>query len=229
MLYDLTNPHKSARVFYDGEPMRQIKVEAGETIEAIPLSAMAVARLNGLEILQAVLHDPNRPKTDGSTAKPAIVLDGRYGIGDAIHQRGPIRELMRTHDVWLATCHFRIYEDLVDRGLHLIFKPCNLHAQRKTIERERAFFPHGSPPPANAPRINLAYNKELIDKHGSILEAMAGCVGVKARPLDFSLPVRLAWVSEFQAAVFLRHGRQAAHGLPSHRAKARVERGQPQP
>jgi hypothetical protein len=206
MLYDLTNPHKSRRIFYDGSPPQQITVEAGETIEAIPLTPMAVARLNGLEILQATPHDPNRPKADGTTTRPAIVLDGRYGIGDAIHQRGVLREVMRTHTVWLRTCHFRVYEDLVEQGLKLVFKPCNLHAQRKTIERERAFFPHAEEPPASAPRIDLSYNKIEIDKHGSILEAMAGCVGVKARPLDFSLPVRLAWVSEFRRRFTLDTG-----------------------
>ena len=198
MLYDLTNPHKSARIFYDGDPMRQIKVEAGETIEAISLSRMAVGRLTGLEILEVVPHDPDRPKADGTTGRPAIVLDGRYGIGDAIHQRGVLRELMRTNTVYLTTSHFRVYEDMVERGLKLIFKPCSLHAQAKTIEREREFFPHTQTPPANAPRFNLSYAKSEIDKYGSILEAMAGCVGVKARPLDFSLPVRLAWVSEFK-------------------------------
>jgi hypothetical protein len=201
MRYDLINPSSATRIFFDGNPPRQIKVEAGQTLEGVELTEFTAAKMtkaaNGLdEVLMVVPHDLNRQKAK-ECAKPPIALDGRVGIGDAIHQRGVLRELMRDHDVWLHTCHFRVYEDLVERGLKLVFKNCALHAQQKTIEREREFFPHGPPPPAAAPRFNLSYSKIEIDKHGSILEAMAGCVGVKARPLDFSLPVRTAWMSEF--------------------------------
>ena len=202
MRYDLINEGVATRIFFDGPPMRQIVVPAGQTLEGIELSEATAAKLikasQGLdEVLTVLPHDPNRQKVKAH-AKPPIVLDGRFGIGDAIHQRGVIRELMRDHEVWLHTSHFRIYEDMVARGLKLIFKPCNLHAQRKTIEREKASFPHAILPPRDAPRFDLAYNKQEIDKYGSIIEAMAGCVGVKARPLDFSLPVRPSWVSEFR-------------------------------
>ena len=202
MRYDLTNGGLAARIFYDGNPMRQIKVEAGQTLDAIELSDFMAAKLikaaNGIGGTLTILpHDPNRRKFGGG-GKPPIVLDGRYGIGDAIHQRGVLRELMRDREVWLSTCHFRVYQDLVERGLNLIFKPCSLHAQAKTIEREKAAFPHSATPPKDAPHSNLSYSKSEIDKCGSILEAMAGCVGVKARPLDFSLPVRREWVSEFR-------------------------------
>lgn len=198
MKYDLINRTQAMRIFYDGAPMREIRVRAGQTVEAIELSDLAVRRLAGDDDLIVEIHDPDRASRN-APQRPAIVLDGRFGIGDAIHQRGVLRELMRDHDVWLQTCHYRVYEDLVARGLKLIFKDTRLHAQAKTIARERGLFPHAPSPPAAAPRFNLSYNKGEIDKHGSILEAMAGCVGVKARPLDFSLPVRPEWTEGFKA------------------------------
>jgi hypothetical protein len=202
MSYDLYNGTRATRIIYDGMiGQKEIRVAPKQAIRGIELSdavARDLFRNSGNDDLTIELHDPNRP-VDPEFAKPAIVLDGRFGIGDAIHQRGVVKELMRTHEVWLHTCHFRVYQDLVERGLKLIFKGTRLHAQAKTIERERALFPHAPPPPNAAPRFNLSYNKELIDRHGSILEAMASCASVKVRPLDFALPVRLEWVEAFKA------------------------------
>ena len=202
MTYDLFNGTRATRIIYDGLlGQREIKVAPKESMIGIELSdsvARALFRNSGNNDLTIEIHDPNKPLAS-DMAKPAIVLDGRFGIGDAIHQRAVLMELMRTHDVWLHTCHYRVYQDLVERGLKLVFKPTRLHAQARTIERERELFPHAKPPPASAPRFNLAYGKELIDKHGSILEAMASCVGIKVRPLDFSMPVRPEWTSSLRA------------------------------
>lgn len=201
MRYDLFNPTRAPRIIYDGLSQREIRIAPGCEALGVPLSdvvARNLFRTNGQDDLIIEAHDPNRARRDGPQ-RPSIVLDGHYGIGDAIHQRGVVRELMAEHDVWLTTCHFRIFEDLVKRGLKLLFKPCRLHAQAKTIEREREFFPLPVAPPAQAPRFTLTYNRDTIAKHGSIIEAMAACVGVKARPLDFSLPVPDAWMEAFKA------------------------------
>ena len=202
MTYDLYNGTRATRIVYDGLiGQREIKIAPKESVIGIELSdwvARDLFRNSGNNDLTIEVHDPNKPVAP-EFAKPAIVLDGRFGIGDAIHQRGVVRELMRTHDVWLHTCHYRVYQDLVERGLRLVFKGTRLHAQSKTIERERDLFPHAKLPPASAPRFNLAYGKALIDQHGSILEAMASCVDVKVRPLDFAMPVRPEWVEAFKA------------------------------
>lgn len=201
MRYDLSNPTRATRIIYDGlNGQREIRVAPQQEIVGVELSeriAKDLFRNSGNDDLTIEVHDPNRPLSV-EARKPAVVLDGRFGIGDAIHQRGVLRELMRDHEVWLHSCHYRVYQDLVEQGLKLIFKTTRLHAQAKTIARERAQFPHSPPPPDKAPRFTLAYNKDLIDQHGSILEAMAGCVGVKVRPLDFSLPVRPEWVEAFK-------------------------------
>jgi hypothetical protein len=198
--YDLFNPTQATRIIYDGLAQREVRMAPGTEVIGIRLSDVVARNLyrtsdNDIKIEP---HDPNRPQRN-APGRPALILNGRYGIGDAIHQRGIIRELMIDHDVWLETCHYRVYEDLVRRGLKLIFKPCNLHAQAKTIAREQALFPHGPPPPPQARSLHLGYDKGAIDRHGSILEAMAGNCGVKARPLDFSLPVPRAWTEAFKA------------------------------
>jgi hypothetical protein len=202
MKYDLANPTRATRIVYDGTfEQRMIRVPPGQEVTGVELSeavARDLFRNSGKDDLSIEQHDPNRPATV-ETASPPLVLDGRFGIGDAIHQRGVVRELMRSRTVWLRTCHYRVYQDLVERGLNLIFKDTRLHAQARTIARERELFPQAPRPSDAAPRFDLSYNKELIDKHGSILEAMAGCVGVKVRPLDFSLPVRPEWTEAFKA------------------------------
>jgi hypothetical protein len=106
---------------------------------------------------------------------------------------------MKQHEVWLHTCHFELYHDLIAQGLKLLMRPTGLHAQAKTIAREQALFTDANFPgaPRGAREFNIGYPKELIDRHGSILESMFGCVGLKmpAQP-DFSLPIKREWQTD---------------------------------
>jgi hypothetical protein len=134
----------------------------------------------------------NRPQSD---VKPPIVVTGMFGIGDNLHQRAPIRNLMLTHDVWLETCHIALYHDLVALGLKLLPRPTRLRAQARTIATERtrySFSPRR--PPAHAERRKIWYNKPEIDQFGSILATMYGCLSLPmpAAP-DFRLPIPAAW------------------------------------
>lgn len=127
--------------------------------------------------------------------KPPLIVTGHFGIGDNIHQRAVMRELMKERTVWLNTCHYQLYHDLVEQGLHLILRPTGLHAQAKTIARERRLFDRGFVnPPSTAPRKVIGYPKAAIDKYGSILEAMFGAVNLQYpdKP-DFSLPIAPSW------------------------------------
>jgi predicted SAM-dependent methyltransferase len=127
----------------------------------------------------------------------AVVITGMFGIGDNIHQRAVLRELMKTNEVWLDTCHVALYHDLVEQGLKLRFRPTRLHAQARTIANEKARYPHAfsaGDPPAGAVTHRLWYNKPDIDKFGSIQNAMFGVLGMNIpdKP-DFRLPIKDEW------------------------------------
>ena len=118
-----------------------------------------------------------------------------FGIGDNLHQRAPIRDLMLSHDVWLLTCHIALYHDLVAQGLRLLPRPTRLRAQARTIATERTRYAFASTrPPPNAERRKIDYNKWEIDKFGSILATMYGCINLPmpAAP-DFRLPIPTTW------------------------------------
>lgn len=129
--------------------------------------------------------------------KPVLHFVGMYGIGDCLHQRAVVRELMRDFDVWLQTCHVWMHQDLVEQGLKLILRPTTLWMHVQNIERERRAYPgvyrdiHEMPTPART--IKNWYLKREIDRFGSILETMYGVAGLKCDKPDFSLPVRPEW------------------------------------
>lgn len=128
----------------------------------------------------------------------SIIINGMFGIGDNLHQRAVLKELMKTNEVWLGTCHVALYHDLIDKGLKIWFRNTRLHAQARTIENEVTSYPNAYvQAPNNMPRYKLWYNKPDIDKYGSILGAMFGTLGlaIPDRP-DFSLPVPDKWREE---------------------------------
>lgn len=127
--------------------------------------------------------------------KPGIVIDGMYGIGDNLHQRALLRELMKTHTVWLRSCHYTLYHDLVAQGLKVVNKGTRLRAQARTLQQElRLFWP--TDPPHRLPVVKVWYNKPDIDKHGSILESILGELGYRVENPDFSLPLKPEWEAE---------------------------------
>jgi SAM-dependent methyltransferase len=189
MIYTVQNNASSPRVFYD-TLQREITLAPGAMKDA-DLDQGTLDRLLARDdlILQPAATAP-------TAAKSAVVVTGHFGIGDNLHQRAVMHELMKAHEVWLHTCHFNLYHDLVEAGLKLVMRPTSLHAQAKTILREQQQFAAAAfpPVPAGARPLRIGYPKVLIDQHGSILEAMFGCVGLRMpeRP-DFSLPIRPQW------------------------------------
>lgn len=138
-------------------------------------------------------HYVSQTAVGPSKAKQQFVITGMFGIGDNLHQRAVIRELMKTYEVTLETCHGELYHDLVAKGLKLRFRPTALRAQAKTIARESGWF---TAPPASpdAPRRRLGYNKPDIDKWGSIVHALYGMAGLEpVQYPDFSMPVKPEW------------------------------------
>jgi ubiquinone/menaquinone biosynthesis C-methylase UbiE len=217
MIYSVQNISPSQRVFYD-TGKREVKIDPGQmklidldegTYNHIAMRMDVIVRPASFErkptqaivppksVEFASLPPPPPPPPPLAVARPAMDIQGHFGIGDNLHQRAILRCLLPTHDVWLRTCHYLLYHDLVAQGLKLVMRDTSLHAQRKTIAREHELFDRAAfpPPPSNAARKNIGYPKVLIDQHGSILEAQFSCVGLKMpeRP-DFSLPVREEWM-----------------------------------
>lgn len=123
------------------------------------------------------------------TKAPLRVM-GMHGMGDNLHQRAVVRELMRRHAVWLDTPWPSIYHDLVGRNLHLCSKGSRLRTQAKNMRREEALF-DAATPPHHAPAIAVNYPPAAVRKHRGVLPAMAAQCGVE--PGDFRMPVPSDW------------------------------------
>jgi hypothetical protein len=130
--------------------------------------------------------------------KPPLHFIGMWGIGDNLHQRAVIVELMKSYEVWLETCHVWLHRDLIEAGnLHLILRPTPLHMHAQNITREKALWPNIyraiSERPKPLKTIRNWYHKPEIDRYGSILETMWAVAGLKPRRIDFSLPIGPEW------------------------------------
>lgn len=204
-LYDIHNPARSKRIIHPrGVASDELCILPGETkrgVEILSHVLPSIQRASDLVIMrmpppnghiEATVVELPAPPVTVDPKKPIMVIDGMYGIGDNLHQRAVLRELMKTHDVWLISCHFTLYWDLIELGLKVLFKPTRLRAQARTIARERHLF-HNLQPPTHQGWKKIWYNKPDIDKHGSILMSMFGEFGLKPERPDFSLPLKPAW------------------------------------
>lgn len=124
--------------------------------------------------------------------KPApVVITGMYGIGDNLHQRAVLRELMKAGSVTLEGFYPSIVRDLVAAGMQFVTLAGRLPPRIKDGEAEASAT---EKMPRHAARTRLTYSPAAIHAHGSILAAQFASVGLKMpeRP-DFSLPVPNAW------------------------------------
>jgi len=197
--YDIYNPTSTPRIIYDGieGSQRALRLDPGGRLINVPLGQGVVDMLRSRDNdVQLFVRGQNTPLTADAiivAGKPPIVIDGMWGIGDNLHQRAPIRELMKTHEVWLYTCHAAIWHDLIPQGLHLVRKTTRLRTQAKILEREKLTFPNNQPPTGiSGPKI--WYRKDQIDIHGSIVETLMHECGIKGVVPDFSMPVKREWV-----------------------------------
>jgi hypothetical protein len=191
-IYNPTDVVRTVKIGGQVVPMRPGEVRSnvmldGRTAEILRRRDMVVVDPTPAPVLV-----PPLPAIVGD--KEPLLVTGHLGIGDGLHQRAVIRELMRSHDVWLETPHHLMYWDLKERGLRLLLRHTTLRAQARTIERERHLFTDERPPAGTRP-IKIAYPKTDIDRYGSILEAMFGSIRTPCplRP-DFSLPLKDEWI-----------------------------------
>jgi len=194
---NLRNPTRTPRIIHDGieGSQKAIRVSPGQAVANVRLARHIVDHLRSLK-------DDLVVEVNGEVMgrKPPVVINGMVGIGDCLHQRAALREMMKTHEVWLKSCHYLMYHDLIEQGLHMVAQPTSLRAQARTMQRERHLFgPTTIPPGAQSKK--LGYGKPEIDLHGSILATVMARFGVKTDRPDFSLPLRPEWVVAARALV----------------------------
>jgi hypothetical protein len=120
---------------------------------------------------------------------PVVVVNGMHGMGDNLHQRAVVRELMREHTVWLETPWPSIYHDIIGPRLHVVSRGSTLRTQAKNAAREAALFDKATPPPGRSVAVN--YPPASVRQHRGVLAAMSARCGVLVG--DFRLPVPASW------------------------------------
>jgi hypothetical protein len=125
--------------------------------------------------------------------KPALLVQGMHGMGDCLHQRAILRQLMQTYDVTLETSWASMYHDLVADGLKLVRRNVALRTQTKNAEREAALFKAARP--ANASGIRVRYGGAEVRQTASktVLEAMCHVTGTDYATADYRLDVPDVW------------------------------------
>lgn len=126
-----------------------------------------------------------------------LLINGMHGMGDNLHQRAILRQLMEGHEVWLKTSWVSIYHDLIEEGLNVLRGPTRLRTQNKNQDREAAKFSR-KPVPPFTPTITLQYSGHNVRRQPSqtILEAMCESAGMRityARA-DYRLPLPDEWL-----------------------------------
>lgn len=129
-----------------------------------------------------------------------ILIQGHHGLGDNLHQRAIVRQLMKDHQVWLESSWVAPYYDLIASGLKVIHRPTVLRTQTKNAGRERQLFSTDKPP-INVKVVRLSYNVGLVREARSVLGAMFKSANLKPESMDFRLPVPREWVAKARAVV----------------------------
>lgn len=132
-------------------------------------------------------------------SKPPLLVRGMHGMGDNLHQRAVMRQLLEHHEVWLESSWFSIYHDLIGDGLHVMRKPTRLRTQAKNQDREAGKFDrHG--PPQGIPSVTLQYSGHNVRRQPSqtILSAMceSAGMGVNYALADYRLPIPQEWTDK---------------------------------
>ena len=141
--------------------------------------------------------------------KPPLHIQGMHGMGDCLHQRAVLRQLMQRHDVTLETSWPAMYHDLMADGLHVARRPVGLRTQTKNAARESETAKFSSRHPLLRAGMRISYTGQqvLASPSKTILEVMCNVTGTSFAEADYQLPVPDAW----HALLFERLNRE---GLP---------------
>jgi len=127
-----------------------------------------------------------------------LILNGMHGLGDNLHERALLRELMRTNEVWFKTSWPQIFWDM-ERQLHLLPLQSPIGWMAKNELRTAALYGRTQPPPNTRAITNgyLSVMPKGIATYGSVLGVMANICGVAVG--DFRLPIAPAWSEKADA------------------------------
>ena len=129
-----------------------------------------------------------------------MLVRGMHGLGDNLHQRAVLRQLMERHEVWLESSWVAPYYDLIGQGLRVIRKSTSLRTQAKNADRENARF-HTGPLPRFSRAANVWYRPEEVRSCRSVLGAMCKNTGTDIQRADFRLPVPDEWAARARAVL----------------------------
>lgn len=131
--------------------------------------------------------------------KRPLLLQGMHGMGDNLHQRAVIRQLMQRYDVTLESSWVAPYYDLIADGLKVVHKATTLRTQTKNAKRESALFHKHRPVGVRTRKVWYA-PREVRAANG-VLAAMCRNCDVSYDRADFRLPVKPEWVEAARRVV----------------------------
>lgn len=137
---------------------------------------------------------------NGAERRP-LYIQGMHGLGDNLHQRAVIRQLMSRFDVYLESSWVAPYHDLIADGLKVLHKRTILRTQAKNAEREAKSFWRGSVPIAR--RMQISYSPDQVRECGSVLAAMCRTADVNYATADFRMPIPENWREKAERLVDL--------------------------
>src|ERR1035437_6685971 len=128
--------------------------------------------------------------------KSPLHILGMHGMGDCLHQRAVLRQLMQTHAITLETSWPAIYHDLMAEGLRVTRRSVALRTQTKNVNRESEavkFSPLHQFTRAGM-RIATPGQQVLQTPSKTILEVMCDVTGTNYAEADYRLPIPHEWV-----------------------------------
>jgi SAM-dependent methyltransferase len=168
---------------------RSIRAMGIEIYNCSPVSALACWPKIDFEEAVRMAQAALKQMPEAETRKPSLALLSMYGMGDCLHQRAVVRELMKTHRVELQTYYTAMYHDLEAEGLKVTLVSGKLDPRIR--DRGNG---EGNRKPSRQFDRKIGYDHAATKRHGTLLAAMFGSVGLALpeRP-DFSLPVKWEW------------------------------------
>lgn len=130
-----------------------------------------------------------------------LYIAGMHGLGDNLHQRAIIRQLLPRHQIIaLETSWPCIYHDLIGPQLRLVFKRTALRTQTKNAQREYSkYVLNESQAVMRDGHLRILYKPETVRAQGSVLAAMLVNCGLDPSRYDFRLPIPPEWDAKAQA------------------------------
>jgi hypothetical protein len=190
MKYDVHNPTKATRVFYDAHG-RRIVVGPHCTVHDIEMTDAAAleygARDNDIVLCETFVEEQTT-----SHLRPPLIVQGMHGLGDNLHQRGFLPELMERNTVYLESSWVTPYHDLIDRGLRVVRRLTHLRTQAKNAVREGHLF-YPCRPQEKTRIIGVWYRAPDVRRLGSVLATMCETVRCDYRRADIRLPIPHSW------------------------------------